>query len=273
MATVSIKASRAPAKTMTLPSSLGRLLRTTLGIVAVIVAWQLLHRYVVNPLLLPSPLRVVQTLFELVRSGELVNDMAASMRRILVGYAMGCAFGIVFGLLMARSIWVNDLLSPVLEVLRPISPVAMLPLVLIWFGIDEFAKYFLVSYTAAIIVLLNTAAGVASMPIIRERAAACLGANERQIYLHVVLPSTIPYIITGMRTALGFSFMAIVAAELIAAENGIGYLIMQSRMLIQVDQTFAGLLTLSALGALSDVVFRLTLSRFGRRYQQEMFNV
>jgi ABC-type nitrate/sulfonate/bicarbonate transport system permease component len=149
----------------------------------------------------------------------------------------------------------------------------MLPLVLIWFGIDEFAKYFLVSYTAAIIVLLNTAAGVASMPIIRERAAACLGANERQIYLHVILPSTIPYIITGMRTALGFSFMAIVAAELIAAENGIGYLIMQSRMLIQVDQTFAGLLTLSALGALSDVAFRLTLSRFGRRYQQEMFNV
>lgn len=273
MATVSVKANRGRAKPITLPFSLSRLLRTTLGIVAVLVAWELLHRYVVNPLLLPSPLRVVQTLFELVRSGELVNDIAASMRRILVGYTMGCAFGIVFGLLMARSIWVNDLLSPVLEVLRPISPVAMLPLVLIWFGIDEFAKYFLVSYTAAIIVLLNTAAGVASMPIIRERAAACLGANERQIYLHVVLPSTIPYIITGMRTALGFSFMAIVAAELIAAENGIGYLIMQSRMLIQVDQTFAGLLTLSALGALSDVVFRLTLSRFGRRYQQEMFNV
>jgi ABC-type nitrate/sulfonate/bicarbonate transport system permease component len=258
---------------MALPFSLGRLLRTTIGIVAVIAAWELLHRYVVNPLLLPSPLRVVQTLFELLRSGELVNDVGASMRRILVGYAMGCAVGIIFGLLMARSIWVNDLLSPVLEVLRPISPVAMLPLVLIWFGIDEFAKYFLVSYTAAIIVLLNTAAGVASMPIIRERAAACLGANERQIYLHVILPSTIPYIITGMRTALGFSFMAIVAAELIAAENGIGYLIMQSRMLIQVDQTFAGLLTLIALGALSDVAFRLTLSRFGRRYQQEMFNV
>ncbi|MHB8727128.1 MAG: ABC transporter permease [Casimicrobiaceae bacterium] len=258
---------------MKLAPSVGRLLRKSIGIIALIVAWELLHRYVVNPLLLPSPWQVVKALFALLKSGELLNDVAASMRRILVGYAMGCAVGIVFGLLMARSTWVNDLLSPLLEVLRPLSPVAMLPLVLIWFGIDEFAKYFLVSYTAAIIVLLSTASGVASMPILRERAAACLGANEHQIYLHVILPSAIPYIITGMRTALGFSFMAIVAAELIAADNGIGYLIMQSRMMIQVDQTFAGLLTLSALGALSDLVFRMTLSRVGRRYQQEIFNV
>jgi ABC-type nitrate/sulfonate/bicarbonate transport system permease component len=258
---------------MRLGPSLARLFRTTLGILAVILVWELLHRYVVNPLLLPSPLKVVVTLFELMRSGDLVADISASMRRILVGYTMGCAVGIILGLLMARSLWMNDLLSPLLEVLRPISPVAMLPLVLIWFGIDEFAKYFLVSYTAAIIVLLSTAHGVASMPIIRERAASCLGASERQIYLHVILPSAVPHIITGMRTALGFSFMAIVAAELIAAENGIGYLIMQSRMLIQVDQTFAGLLTLSALGALSDLVFRMTLSRLGRRYQQEIYNV
>jgi len=273
MATVSVKVSRPAMTPQQAPISLGRVIRTAVGILAVLLVWELLHRYVVNPLLLPSPLKVVETLFQLIRSGELIEDIAASMRRILVGYAMGCAVGIAFGLIMARSEWANDLLSPILEVLRPISPVAMVPLVLIWFGIDEFAKYFLVSYTAAIIVLLNTAAGVKSMPIIRERAAACLGASERQIYLHVILPSTIPYIITGMRTALGFSFMAIVAAELIAAENGIGYLIMQSRMLIQVDQTFAGLLTLSALGALSDVVFRLTLSRLGRRYQQEIFNV
>lgn len=263
--------SRPPSATMT--PSMARLLRSSIGIVAVLVAWELLHLYVVNPYLLPSPYRVLRTLFELLQTGELESDVAASMRRILVGYAMGCTVGIVFGLLMARSEWVNDLLSPILEVLRPLSPVAMLPLVLIWFGIDEFAKYFLVSYTAAIIVLLNTAAGVASMPIIRERAAACLGASERQIYLHVILPSAIPYIITGMRTALGFSFMAIVAAELIAAETGIGYLIMQSRMLIQVDQTFAGLLTLSALGAFSDLVFRMTLSKVGRRYQQEIYNV
>src|SRR5579862_2707258 len=208
-------------------SSFTRAMRISIGIIAILLVWEFMHRYVVNPMLLPSPVKVVRTIFELLYSGELISDVAASMRRILIGYAIGCTVGIVLGLLMARSIWVNDLLSPLLEVLRPVSPVAMLPLVLIWFGIGESAKYFLVSYTAAVIVLLNTAAGVASMPIIRERAAACLGANERQIYLNVILPSTIPYIVSGMRTALGFAFMAIVAAELISADRGVGYLIMQ----------------------------------------------
>jgi ABC-type nitrate/sulfonate/bicarbonate transport system permease component len=250
-----------------------RFARIILGVVIIIASWEFLHRYVINPYLLPSPIQVLKTLWDLTLSGELLTDIVASMRRILVGYAMGCTVGIVLGLLMGRLMWFNDLLTPFLELLRPLSPVAMLPLVLIWFGIGEFAKYFLVSYTAVIIVLLNTAAGVASMPIIRERASACLGASERQIYLHVVLPSSIPYIVTGMRAALGFSFMAIVAAELIAAESGIGYLIMQSRMLIQVDQTFAGLLVLSALGALCDLIFRLTLSKLALRYQQEIYNV
>jgi ABC-type nitrate/sulfonate/bicarbonate transport system permease component len=250
-----------------------RLARIFVGILIIIASWEFLHRYVINPYLLPSPLQVLRALWDLTASGELVADIAASMRRILVGYAMGCAIGIILGLLMGRLGWFNDLLTPFLELLRPLSPVAMLPLVLIWFGIGEFAKYFLVSYTAVIIVLINTAAGVSSMPIIRERASACLGASEWQIYFYVVLPSTIPYIVTGMRAALGFSFMAIVAAELIAADTGIGYLIMQSRMLIQVDQTFAGLLVLSALGALCDLIFRLTLSKLALRYQQEIYNV
>lgn len=247
--------------------------RILLGVILFIGAWQFLHAYVAQPLLMPSPLKVVDTLWSLLRSGELFVHIVASMRRILVGYVAGCAIGIGLGLVIGRWAIVHDLATPFLEFIRPLSPVALLPLVLIWFGIDEMAKYFLVSYTAVIIVLINTAFGVTSMPIIRERAAACLGASEAQVFFHVLLPSTIPYIITGMRTALGFSFMAIVAAELIAAESGIGYLIMQSRILLQVDQTFAGLITLSVLGALSDLVFRLTLSRLAIRYQQDIYNV
>ena len=119
---------------------------------------------------------------------------------------------------MGRFRSINDLMTPCLEFLRPLSPVALLPLVLIWFGIGEAAKYVLVGDTAAIIVLINTAFGVNWMPIIRARAAQCLGASEWQMFRNVLLPSVIPYIVVGMRTALGFSFMAIVAAELIAAD-------------------------------------------------------
>ncbi|TAK84433.1 MAG: ABC transporter permease [Betaproteobacteria bacterium] len=250
-----------------------RVLRVSGAFLLLLVIWQFLHSFVINPFLLPSPGTVASTLWKLLESGELLSDIAASMRRILIGYFMGCFIGIVLGLLMGRFLWINDVLSAPLELIRPLSPVAMLPLVLIWFGIEEFAKYFLVAYTATIVVLINTVAGVTSMPVIRERAAACLGASHLQTFLHIVLPSAIPYIVTGMRAALGLSFMAIVAAELIAAESGVGYLIMQSRMLLQVDQIFAGLITLSILGLLSDLIFRVTLARLARRYQLEVFNV
>ena len=250
-----------------------RLFVVMAGVVLIIFGWQVLHSYVVHPLLLPSPAQVLKTLWGLLVSGELLEHISASMTRIAIGYSGGCILGIALGLLMGRILWVNDLLSPFLELLRPLSPVAMLPLVLIWFGIGEFAKVFLVGYTAVIIVLINTIAGVSSMPILRERSAACLGASNRQIFFHVVLPSAVPHIVTGMRAALGFSFMAIVAAELIAAESGLGFLIMQSRIMIQVDQVFVGLLALSVLGALSDLVFRATLSRLSVRFQQDIYNV
>lgn len=259
--------------TVAAPMRNARVIRVAIGIVLFIGIWQVLHTYFINPFLLPSPLQVLKTMWALCESGELPNDIYASSRRILIGYLGGSTVGIVMGLLMGRFRSVNDLMTPFIEFLRPLSPVALLPLILIWFGIGEFAKYVLVGYTAAIIVLISTAFGVNRMPINRIRAAQCLGASEWQLFVHVVIPSVIPYVVVGMRTALGFSFMAIVAAELIAAESGIGYLIMQSRILIQVDQTFAGLITLSLLGALSDLLFRLTVSRATARYQYDLLHV
>ncbi len=148
----------------------------------------------------------------------------------------------------------------------------MLPLALVWFGIGEASKYFLVGYIATIVVLTNTVAGVQAVPKLRLRAAACLGATELQIFRYVILPSSIPHIVTGMRTGLGMAFMAVVAAEMVAAESGIGYSIMQARNVVQVNQIFAGIVTLSVLGLLCDLVFRFTLSRIAREYQQEINN-
>jgi len=115
---------------------------------------------------------------------------------------------------------------------------------------------------------LNTAAGVSRTPITRIRAARCLGATEQQLFRKVILPSAVPYILTGMRVALGFSFMGIVAAELIGAREGIGFLIMNSQMLMQTSQLFVGLLTLGVVGLLIDRIFRTILARSMRRYMQ-----
>lgn len=253
-------------------AALTKIARTLIGSLAIILIWQFLSSYVIDPFLLPPPMEVAKTLWSMLQSGVLLTDVLASGRRILIGYVLGCAVGILWGLLIGRIGWVADLSTPFLEFIRPLSPIAILPLVLVWFGIGEASKYFLVGYIATIVVLINTVAGVTSVPKLRLRAAACLGASERQIFFWVVLPSAIPYIVTGMRVGLGLSFMAIVAAEMIAADSGIGYSIMQARNVVQVNQIFAGLVTLSVLGILCDLAFRLTLSRIAKEYQQEIHN-
>ena len=121
--------------------------------------------------------------------------------------------------MLGRIKLVNDLLDPVIELLRYLSPTAMIPIAVIWFGIGETSKYFLIFWGTFFIVLINTTAGVMRAPVIRQRAAECLGASELQIFLLVVIPSAAPYIVTGMRIAMASSFMSIIPAEILAADS------------------------------------------------------
>ncbi len=238
------------------------------SLTAFVAIWQLSDMYVFNPRLVPSPATTVVSAWAMLRSGDLEANVGISLWRILVGYAAGCALGIFFGGLIGRVAIIRDLADPLLEMIRPISPVAIVPLAMLWFGIGETSKYFVIGYATVIVVLLNTAAGVSRTPRTRIRAALSLGATELQVFLKVVLPSAIPYVLTGMRVALGFAFMGVVAAELIGAHRGIGFLIMNSQMLMQTDQLFVGLLALSVVGAATDRVFRYILDRSMKRYMQ-----
>ena len=233
---------------------------------AILALWQVSSGTLFNPLLVPTPLVVARTAWEMLKSLELLGHIAVSVRRIVIGYAIGCGAGIAIGVLMGRLRAVRDLLDPPLEFIRSISPVALVPLAIIWFGIGELSRYFIILYASLIVVILNTAAGVAATPLIRIRAAQCLGAPPHKIFLRIILPSAWPYILTGLRVALGFSFMGVVAAEMIAADSGIGFLIMQSRLMIQTERMFVGLVTLGLVGALTDRAFRVTINRLMSRY-------
>jgi len=127
--------------------------------------------------------------------------------------------------LLGRIRLLHDLLDPIMELLRYLSPTAMIPIAVIWFGIGEMSKYFLIFWGTFFIVLINTTAGVWRAPVTRQRAAECLGANHLQIFVLVVIPSAVPYIVTGMRVAMASSFMSIIPAEILAADSGIGYLL------------------------------------------------
>jgi NitT/TauT family transport system permease protein/taurine transport system permease protein len=241
----------------------------TLSLISMVIAfatWQLLSTFVFNPFLIPPPLEVFRTAIPMTLSGEIVTDVAISMSRILVGFAVGSVAGIVMGVLLGRIRLLHDLLDPIVELLRYLSPTAMIPIAVIWFGIGELSKYFLIFWGTFFIVLINTIAGVWRAPVTRQRAAECLGANRLQIFMLVVIPSSVPYIVTGMRVAMASSFMSIIPAEILAADSGIGYLLQKSSMLLQTNRIFVALLTICVLGFIVDRIFRLLVARVLARY-------
>ncbi len=231
-----------------------------------LLGWQVLSTYVFNSFLIPPPLAVVRAMIPMLLSGEILDDVSISMVRILVGFVTGSLFGIALGVLVGRIRLVHDLLDPIIELLRYLSPTAMIPIAIIWFGIGEMSKYFLIFWGTFFIVTINTTAGVMRAPVARQRAAECLGANQLQIFALVVVPSAVPYIVTGMRIAMASSFMSIIPAEILAADSGIGYLLQKSSMLLQTNRIFVALLTICILGFAVDRIFRLIVDRILARY-------
>ena len=228
--------------------------------------WQLLSTFIFNPFLIPPPLEVIRTAIPMLMSGEILADVSISMQRVLVGFISGSLAGVVIGVLLGRIRLLHDLLDPIMELLRYLSPTAMIPIAVIWFGIGEMSKYFLIFWGTFFIVLVNTTAGVWRAPITRQRAAECLGANRLQIFVMVVIPSAVPYIVTGMRVAMASSFMSIIPAEILAADSGIGYLLQKSSLLLQTNRIFVALLTICILGFAVDRIFRLFVDRILTRY-------
>jgi NitT/TauT family transport system permease protein/taurine transport system permease protein len=167
---------------------------------------------------------------------------------------------------MGRLRIVNEAVEPIIEVLRYLSPTAMIPIAIIWFGIGEMSKYFLIFWSTFFFVLINTVAGVTRTPLARQRAAQCLGAGRMQIFLLVVIPSAVPYIVTGMRVAMASAFMAIIPAEMLAADSGLGYLLQQSGVLMQTNRIFVALAAICLLGFVTDRLFQwlinVTMSRY-----------
>jgi ABC-type nitrate/sulfonate/bicarbonate transport system permease component len=245
-----------------------RALSTVASIAIAVVGWHLLSTFVFNPFLIPPPLDVIRAAIPMVLSGEILADVSISMVRVLVGFLTGSLAGVVMGVLLGRVRLLNDLFDPIIELLRYLSPTAMIPIAVIWFGIGELSKYFLIFWGTYFIVLINTIAGVWRAPIARQRAAECLGANRMQIFVFVVVPSAAPYIVTGMRIAMASSFMSIIPAEILAADSGIGYLLQKSSMLLQTNRIFVALLTICILGFVVDRIFRLLVDRTMARYME-----
>jgi NitT/TauT family transport system permease protein len=237
-----------------------------LGFASLFVLWHLASIYLVSSVLFPPPATVFRKAVILVRNGVLLEHLWASVQRILVGFIAGSLLGIPIGLAMGSFRPVRQVLEPYTEFLRFIPSVAMITVAVIWFGIGEASKIFLIIYTTIFIVILNTAAGVSAIANNKIRAAQALGATRGQIFFHVALPATVPYILTGMRLAMANSFTTIVAAELIAANEGLGKMLWDGRMFMLVDDIFVSLVSLGLLGFAVDRMFRWSIYTFAGKY-------
>ncbi len=232
--------------------------------------WHLAAIFVVKSVLFPPPWPVLERGVVLIEDWILQEQIVASMRRILQGFLLGSAIGIPIGLAIGSFRPVRLLLEPWTEFFRFIPAVAMITVSVIWFGIGEESKVFLIAYTTVFVVVIATAAGVGAVGKDKIRAAQCLGASKLQIFALVALPATVPYILTGMRLAMANAFVTIVAAELIASNDGLGKMLWDARLFMQVEDIFVALISLGLLGFLTDRVFRLAIRAFAGRFNPTM---
>ncbi|RJX38849.1 ABC transporter permease [Paenibacillus pinisoli] len=231
-----------------------------------LAVWQLLS-LVYGPEILPGPIYTAQGGYELLQDGTLLQYIGISSYRVLAGWTLGSLIAIPVGLIIGKVGAIRAVAEPFLNFIRFIPPIAFITLFLVWFGIGETSKIALILYATFFIVVLNTLTGVLSVEEDKIRSARSMGASEWQIVLHVIIPSTVPYMFTGIRLAMGTSFMAIIGAEMIASNEGVGYLIWNSRLFFRTDWIFVGLICLGLMGFLTDRgvawIGRKLLSRYG----------
>ena len=205
---------------------------------------------------LPSPRAVVSSFIELSASGELWMHVRVSTLRALAGFAVGGGLGLLLGLLTGSLHWAETLLDTTIQMVRNIPPLALIPLVILWFGIDESAKLFLLSLGVFFPVYLNTFHGIRSADQGLIEMARSYGLSGWPLYRDVILPAALPSILVGVRFSLGLVWVLLIVAETISAQAGIGYMTMNAREFLQTDVVLVGVLLYALLGKLADLLSR-----------------
>jgi NitT/TauT family transport system permease protein len=205
----------------------------------------------------PSPLNVEKGIAELMRKHVLWVDIADSLRRVALGYVAAAVVGIPLGLCLGWFPAANEVVNPLLQILRPISPIAWIPVAIIFFGVGDPAAVFLIFLAAFFPIVVACVAGVSSVPVIYRRAGRNFGLSNYALLRKIVFPAALPQILIGLRIALGVAWLVIVAGEMIAVDSGLGYLVIDSRNSgKRYDLVVAAMLLIGLIGLILDAAFR-----------------
>ena len=224
------------------------------SIVVVLIAWEIAGRRI-NPLFMSYPSAIVRAAIIMIQTGELATALASSLRTLLVGFTTASVIGIVLGLLIGRYRAVDAATDWLINALYATPLIAVIPLVILWFGLGDAAKLFIVTILAVFPVLINTASGVRNIPRSLIDVGTAFAANERQVFLKIIIPAVIPFIMTGLRLGIGRAIIGMVAAEFFTAITGLGALIVKYGNQYDTASMFVPILILMLLGvALTSLV-------------------
>lgn len=228
-----------------------------------LAGWQYVSIHVLNETtrnLLPPPTAVLKAAGQLIASGELFHNLIDSVRREFVAF-LWALISIPLGVAMSWWRVVEEQVNPIVEILRPVPPLAWIPLSILWFGISDVQNEFIIFLGIFFPILLNTIAGVKAVEPSLIRAARCLGAGELTVICQVILRAALPQILTGVRVGLGVGWMALVAAELVGAISGLGFMINDARSVLRTDIIIVGMATIGLVGLCIDGALRLLMKR------------
>jgi len=218
-------------------------------IIIILVFWQLgSDLKFINPFIIPAPFEVLKSLLLMLLKGPLAADVCSSTKRVFVGFLFASLLAVPLGIIFGWNRPLSRYFLPAIELIRPIPPIAWIPLAILWFGIGDSSSYFITALASFFPIFINSFVGAKSVEKVHINSALSLGASHKLIITDILLPSTLPFIFTGMRLGLGVAWMSVIAAELIAARSGLGYMIQLHRMLLETEKVIAGMVVIGIIG-------------------------
>ena len=227
----------------------GRARTFLVSIALFVLIWQVISIYF-NNALLPQPLQVLTIFVELVFGGAIFDHLTASLGRVIIGFLAGLFLASILAYTISIFPKLNEYFSPIIGLLRPIPPIAWIPLAILWFGIGNSSSYFIILIAAFFPIFTSLYFGIKSIPTAFKRVSQNYGLSRLQNLTHITIPFTTPHLLTGCKISLGLSWMVVIAAEMIAANSGLGYYIEINRTLLKLDYVVSIMVVIGIVGYL-----------------------
>lgn len=224
--------------------------------IVLIVVWKVVCNLEIwSTYILPPPEKVIKTFFNMIKDGSIFNNTYASMKRIIIGFGISIAIGIPAGIIFAMYEKVYKYFKPLFNFLRNIPPLALIPMLILWVGIEEEPKIIIIILASVFPIFMNTLKGIRNCDLKLIEVGKAFEFSKYEIITKIIIPNAVLDIAVGLRLALGYSFRAIIGAELIAASSGLGYLISDGKEMSRTDVVIVGIIVIGSLGMISDYIF------------------